>query len=79
MAHLSSCIVAWLGDPDRLERIRVQFRAPVFIGETIVAGGSVRSLDAQTRRAVLDVWVTVQRDGTTEYPIKRSEADVRLA
>jgi acyl dehydratase len=79
MAHLSSCVVAWLGDPSGLERIRVQFRAPVFIGETIVAGGTVRSLDGQTRRAVLDVWVTVEREGTTEYPIKRSEAEVRLA
>jgi acyl dehydratase len=79
MAHLGTCIVAWLGDAAALKRLRVQFRAPVFMGETIVAGGSVRSLDADTRRAVLDVWVSLERDGTTEYPIRRSEAEVQLA
>jgi hypothetical protein len=25
------------------------------------------------------VWVTVERGGTTEWPIKRSEAEIRLA
>jgi hypothetical protein len=38
----------------------------------------VRSVDHATRRAILDVWVTVERDGTTEYPIRRSEAEVEL-
>jgi len=31
-----------------------------------------------TRTALLDVWVTVERDGATEWPIKRSEAEIRL-
>jgi len=79
MGHLASTLVAWLGDPDALRRMRVQFRAPVFMGEAIVAGGSVRSLDARTRTALLDVWVSVERDGATEWPIRRSEAEVRLA
>jgi acyl dehydratase len=79
MAHLASCLVGWLGDATALKRMRVQFRAPVYIGETIVAAGTVRSLDEQTRRAVLEVWVTVERDGATEYPIKRSEAEIQLA
>lgn len=78
MAHLSSCLVAWLGDPGGLRRLRVQFRAPVFLGETIVTGGSVRTIDPLTHRAILDVWVSVDRGGTTEYPIKRSEAEVEL-
>lgn len=78
MAHLASCLVGWTGDPAALKRLRVQFRAPVFMGETIVAGGTVRSLDPDTRRALLDVWVAVERDGTTQYPIKRSEAVVQL-
>lgn len=78
MGHLVSCLVDWLGDAAALRRIRVQFRAPVFMGETIVAGGTVRSLDPSTRTALLDVWVTVERDGTTEWPIRRSEAEVRL-
>jgi len=79
MAHLASCVVAWLGDPAALKRLRVQFRAPVYMGETIVAGGTVRSLDAETRRAVLDVWVRLERDGAAEYPIRRGEAEVQLA
>jgi acyl dehydratase len=78
MAHLASCIVRWAGDTGALKRMKVQFRAPVFMGETIVAGGVVRALDAEARRAVLDVWVTVERDGAVEYPIKRSEAEVQL-
>ncbi len=78
MAHLASCLVAWLGDPAALKRLKVQFRAPVFMGETIVAGGTVRALDPVTHRAVLDVWVRVERDGATEWPIKRSEAEVQL-
>jgi hypothetical protein len=28
---------------------------------------------------LLDVWVTVERGGTIEWPIKRSEAEIRLA
>jgi acyl dehydratase len=79
MAHLASCVVGWLDDPAALRRLRVQFRAPVFMDETIVAGGTVRSLDPETRRATLEVWVSVERGGTTEYPIRRSEAEVQLA
>lgn len=79
MAHLASCLVRWLGDAGALKRLRAQFRAPVYMGETIVAGGSVRSLDPETRRAVLDVWVTLERDHATEHPIRRGEAEVQLA
>ena len=79
MGHLVSCLVDWLGEVEALRRVHVQFRAPVFMGETIVAGGTVRSLDAETRTAVLDVWVKVERGGATEWPIRRSEAEVRLA
>jgi hypothetical protein len=50
----------------------------VFLGETIVAGGVVRSLDGATRRAELEVWVTVDRDGRTEFALRRGEAEVQL-
>jgi acyl dehydratase len=79
MAHLVSCLVAWLDDPAALLRLRVDFRSAVLMGDTIVAGGSVRTLDPETRTATLDVWVKVERNDTTEYPIKRSVAEVRLA
>ncbi len=78
MAHLASCLTRWAGDPGALRRLRVQFRAPVLLGETIVAGGTVRSVDPVARRAVLDVWVRVERDGRVEEAIRRGEAEVEL-
>jgi acyl dehydratase len=79
MGTLASAIAEWAGGVEALVRIKVQFRAPVFMGETIVCGGSVRSLDPGARTAILDVWVRVERDDATEWPIRKSEAEVRLA
>lgn len=79
MAHLATCLTGWLDDAEGLTRLRVQFRAPVYMGETIVAGGTVRSLDPDARRATIDVWVRLERDGQIEHPIRRGEAEVRLA
>lgn len=78
MGTLASAIVGWAGSVGSLKRLRVQFRAPVFMGETIVCGGSVRSIDASSGTVVLDVWVRVERDGATQWPIRKSEAEVRL-
>ena len=79
MSHLATCIVRWAGDVSALARLRVQFRAPVLAGETIVAGGKVIDVQTDRRTATLDVWVTVERDGKTEYPIRRGVAKIRLA
>jgi acyl dehydratase len=79
MGHLARSLTDWFGDPSRLKRLTVQFRAPVFMGETIVAEGRVKALDPKARTAVLDVWVSVERDGTTEYPIRKGEAVVDFA
>jgi acyl dehydratase len=79
MGHLASTLLSWAGESDALTSMRVAFRAPVFVGETIVAGGTVRALHDETRSAALDVWVLVERDGTVEWPIRKSEAVVRLA
>jgi acyl dehydratase len=79
MGHLASCLTAWAGDAGAITRMRVAFRAAVRMGDTIVAGGRVRELDPATRRASLEVWVTVDREGTTEYPVRRSDAEVQLA
>jgi acyl dehydratase len=78
LGHLASCLVAWTGDPAAVMRLRASFRSPVAMGETIVAGGRVRALDPEARTAVLDLWVTVDRDGVTEYPLRKGEAEVRL-
>lgn len=78
MGHLTSTVLAWAGDGAVMSRMRVQFRAPVLVDETIVAGGRVKALDADRRTATLDVWVRVERQGRIEWPIRRSEAVVRL-
>jgi acyl dehydratase len=79
MAHLTTGLTRWLGDPAALKSVKVQFRAVVFMDETIQAGGRVGALDPQTKRATLDVWVKVDRAGVSEYPIKNSTAEVQLA
>ncbi|MGB7804348.1 MAG: MaoC/PaaZ C-terminal domain-containing protein [Actinomycetota bacterium] len=80
MGHMAACIIGWSGgDPATVVQLSAQFRAPVFMGERIDAGGRVRLLDAEARTATLETWVSVERDGTTEWPIKRGAATVRLA
>ena len=79
MAHLAACVTGWIDDDVEVVRIAAQFRAPVFMGEEIVAGGRVRSVDVPERSVVLELWVTVQRDGSVEYPIRKGEAELRFA
>ena len=79
MAHLTTALTRWLGDPAALKAIRVQFRAVVFMDETVEAGGRITALDGQAKRATLDVWVRVDRAGVSEYPIKNSTAQVQLS
>jgi acyl dehydratase len=79
MGHLAACVADWAGSPSNVIRLSAQFRAPVFMGEEIVAGGRVRELDDGARSAVLELWVTLERDGATEYPIRKGEAEVRFA
>jgi acyl dehydratase len=78
MGHLASCISRWAGGPDRVRRLTAQFRAPVFMGDEIVAGGRVKAVDVERHIALVECWVSVERDGATEWPIKRGEAEVLL-
>lgn len=78
MGTLATCVTKWAGDAGALVRMKSAFRSTVAIGDTIVAGGRVRSLDPDERTATLEVWVRVDRDGAVEEPIRRSEAVVRL-
>jgi acyl dehydratase len=79
MAHLTKALTDWRVDPGALTRMKVQFRAVVFMDETVVARGRITSLDESTRRATLNVWAEVQRAGEPVAVIKRSEAEVRLS
>jgi acyl dehydratase len=78
MGFLASCLTRWAGGPERVRRLSAQFRAPVFMGEQIVAGGRVKAVDVEAGVAVVECWVSVERDGATEWPIKRGEAEVLL-
>ena len=79
MGHLASAVVAWAGDAAAVTRLTSQFRAPVSMGETIVAGGRVAALHPGERTVTLELVVTLERDGDTEYPIRKGQAVVRLA
>jgi acyl dehydratase len=79
MAHLTTAITDWLGDPAALRRMKVQFRAVVFMDETLTAKGTVVELDPATKRAKLSVWAEVDRAGERQMVIKNSEAEVQLA
>ena len=79
MAHLTKAITDWAGDPGALRSIKVQFRAVVFMDETLVAGGEILEVDGSTRRARLKVWAEVDRAGQRQLVIKNSEAEVDLA
>jgi acyl dehydratase len=78
MGYLAACLSKWAGGPERIRRLTSQFRAPVFMGEEIVAGGRVKAVDVEQRVAVIECWVTVERNGKKEWPIKRGEAEVLL-
>jgi acyl dehydratase len=78
MGHMASAVVAWAGDPGAVTSVSAQFRAPVFLGDTIVAGGRVRDVDAVGRMATLETWVSVERGGRVEWPVKKGSARVRL-
>ena len=78
MAHVAKALTDWLGDPAALKRLKVQFRAPVFMDETLVAKGRVASIDPGSNTATLSVWAEVERAGERVLPIKNSEAVVEL-
>lgn len=78
MGHLAACVTRWAGGPERVRRLSAQFRAPVYMGEEIVAGGRVKAVDIERGVALLECWVSVERDGQKEWPIKRGEAEVLL-
>jgi acyl dehydratase len=78
MAHLVTALKDWVGDPAALRSIAVQFRAVVYMDETLVAKGRVASKDEESREVTLDLWAEVERDGDTVKAIKNSRAVVRL-
>ena len=78
MAHVVKSLKDWAGDPGSLRSIKVQFRAVVFMDETLVARGRVSSKDEAAREVTVDVSADVERDGSTVQAIKNAQAVVRL-
>ncbi|MDP9119749.1 MAG: MaoC family dehydratase N-terminal domain-containing protein [Actinomycetota bacterium] len=78
MGHLAAFVSRWAGGPERIRRLTAQFRAPVYMGEEIVAAGRVKAVDVERGVALIECWVSVERGGQTESPIKRGEAEVLL-
>ena len=78
MAHLVKALKDWLGNPSDLRSIKVQFRAVVFMDETLVAKGRIASKDPSSNDVTLDLWAEIERDGQTVYPIKNGTAVVSL-
>ncbi|MGH2711827.1 MAG: MaoC/PaaZ C-terminal domain-containing protein [Actinomycetota bacterium] len=79
MAHLTKSIKDWVGNPGALKSINVQFRAVVYMDETLVAKGKIASKNDATKEVTLDVWEEIERDGQRITPIKNSQAVVSLA
>jgi acyl dehydratase len=76
MGHMAAAVSAFAGGPANVRNISAQFRAPVYMGEEIVAGGRVVVVDAAT--ATLETWVRLERDGETLWPIKKGRAVIGL-
>jgi acyl dehydratase len=78
MGHLAAALERWMGVDAFVRRIRVQFRSPVSIGETIVAHGRVRHVDEDARTVTLETWISVERDGGEDRAIRRGDVEVVL-
>jgi acyl dehydratase len=79
LAHLVKALKDWAVNPTVLRSITVQFRAVVYMDETLVAKGKVAELDPESKDVTLDVWAEVERDGDVVKAIKNSRAVVNLA
>jgi acyl dehydratase len=79
MAHLAAFVASWAGGPSNILRLSAQFRAHVLMGEEIVSGGRVKAIDDDTRTAIVELWVTVDRGGSTEFAIRKGEAEVHFS
>ena len=78
MAHLAKAVKDWAGNPAALRSMSVQFRAVVYMDETLVARGRVARMDQTTGDVTLDVWTEVDREGQRVMAIKNARAVVNL-
>lgn len=64
MGQATDIVVDWVGDPGRIRDYSVRFTRPVVVdyeaGATLDISGSVHSVDADARTAVLEIVVSVE-------------------
>ena len=58
---LGQCVEEWLGDAGRLVRLQYSNRVASYVGEELVAGGSVAEVDADSGEIAIDVFVRNDR------------------
>ncbi len=78
MGHMAACLTRWAGEEATVTRISAQFRSPVYMDDRITAGGRIREIDREARSVTVELWVTLERDGALEFPIKRGEATIHV-
>jgi 3-methylfumaryl-CoA hydratase len=54
---LGQCAEDWAGEGARLLRLEYANRSAALVGETLVVGGAVKSVDLAVREAELELWV----------------------
>ncbi len=54
---LHQCLTEWLGEDGRIASIEYSNRIASYIGETLVAGGTVTAVDPEARTAEVEVFV----------------------
>lgn len=64
--YITQVLCDFAGHPDRVKKVDVAFREPVYPGDEITAGGVVRAVDREgdILRVTLDVW-SENQDGVT--------------
>lgn len=59
---LHQCLTEWLGEDGRIVSIEYSNRVASYIGETLVSGGTVLTVDRDKRQAEVDVFVRNEAD-----------------
>jgi 3-methylfumaryl-CoA hydratase len=62
---LAQCVTNWLGDDGELVRFAYSNRRAAYLGETLVSGGRVTSVDVEGRIATLELSITNERGEVT--------------
>jgi len=60
---LHQCLTEWLGEAGHIASIEYSNRMASYVGETLLSGGEIVSLDPEARRATVEVFVKNEAGG----------------